>query len=182
MERERSSDRARSASAQALARTVTLRYAIFLSPATYSHLRSRLHHRGSKVLLAVHRCALLFFILAAARSSVCRSVGCRLCRSVGSMVGAAVGLARLVRSWAFLFVVYGQLTSHGLSLSAFAASLTPSLLHLRAQIILATYCGKLRTITTESNAFAECNEHWPRRGSLGLVACSGLELSRGYLS
>lgn len=68
---------------RACSRTVTLHRAIFLSPATYSHLRSRLHHRGSKVLLLAHRCALLFlFIL---------SVGWLVGRPVGRSVGRSVG-------------------------------------------------------------------------------------------
>lgn len=86
VERERSNDRASAAAV----RTVAVYYAIFLSPTTYSHLRSRLHHRGSKVLLLVHRCALVFLFILAARSSVSRFVGWMLGRMLGRSVVAWV--------------------------------------------------------------------------------------------
>lgn len=113
MEREQASDRVSERASQRAwpQRTVTVYYAIFLSPATYTHLRSRLHHRGSKVLLLVHRCALVFlFILACpfvVRSlvgsvgrSVRRSDGRRLVRPVRSVVGFFVrGLRAPNESW-----------------------------------------------------------------------------------
>lgn len=56
------------------------------------------------MLLLAHRCALVFLFILSVRWSV---GGCS---------------ARFVRSYAFLFVVYGHLTSQGLSLSALATS------------------------------------------------------------
>jgi len=51
------------------------RGAIFSSPATYSHLRSRLHHRGGKVLLLAAQVRPDFSFLFRVRSTVGRSVG-----------------------------------------------------------------------------------------------------------
>lgn len=90
-------------------RAVAVHRAIFSSPATYSHLRSRLHHRGGKVLLLGAQVRPGFSFLFRVRSFVGRSVG----RS-GLSVGSPVVVSDLF--------VRGHLTSRGLSLSALAAS------------------------------------------------------------
>lgn len=75
------------------------------------------------MLLLVHRCALLFLFILGVSS---------FCSSVDRSVGGCLGSVASARSYSFLFVVYGHLTSQGLSLSALATSLAPRLLHLRA--------------------------------------------------
>lgn len=56
-------------------RVVAAHRAIFPSPTTYSHLRSRLHHRGGKVLLLGAQVRPGFSFLFRVRSSIGRSVG-----------------------------------------------------------------------------------------------------------